>query len=45
MKKNSILRERNGECAACLKNSVRVFVLKKYKKWGVLKVAVCPSYI
>jgi hypothetical protein len=22
-----------------------VYLLKKYKKWGVLKVAVCPSFI
>jgi hypothetical protein len=22
-----------------------LYLLKKYKKWGVLKVAVCPSYI
>jgi hypothetical protein len=22
-----------------------VYLLKKYKKWGVLRVAVCPSYI
>jgi hypothetical protein len=22
-----------------------MFLLKKYKKWGVLWVAVCPSYI
>jgi hypothetical protein len=21
------------------------YLLKKYKKWGVLKVAVCPSFI
>jgi hypothetical protein len=24
-------REKNGECAACLKNSVRIFVEKIYK--------------
>jgi hypothetical protein len=41
----TFLRERNGECAACLKNSVRAFVEKIFKKWGVLKVAVCPSFI
>ena len=22
-----------------------VYLLKKYKKWGVWRVAVCPSYI
>jgi hypothetical protein len=42
---NGILkREGNGECAACLKNSVRIIV-EKYIKWGVWRVAVCPSYI
>jgi hypothetical protein len=37
--------EKNGDYAACLKNSVRIYVLKKYIKWGVWRVAVCPSYI
>jgi hypothetical protein len=27
---NSILKRKNGECAACLKNSVRTFVEKIY---------------
>jgi hypothetical protein len=22
-----------------------MYLLKKYKKWGVLRVAVCPSFI
>jgi hypothetical protein len=28
---NGILKEKNGECAACLKNLVRIFVKKIYK--------------
>jgi hypothetical protein len=28
-----------------LKKIQYVYLLKKYKKWGVLRVAVCPSYI
>jgi hypothetical protein len=39
-----ILKGEKGECAACLKNSVRIFV-EKYIKWGVWRVAVCLSYI
>jgi hypothetical protein len=31
MKLTAFLREKNGECAACLKNSVRIFVEKIYK--------------
>jgi hypothetical protein len=31
------------ECAASLKNSVRMFVIK-YIKWSVCRVAMCPSY-
>jgi hypothetical protein len=34
--------EKNGECAACLKYLVLVFVEKKCNIW---KVAVRPSYI
>jgi hypothetical protein len=42
---NGILKgKKNGECAACLENSVRIFV-EKYIKYGVWRVAVCPSYI
>jgi hypothetical protein len=28
---NGILKRKNGECAACLKNLVRIFVEKIYK--------------
>jgi hypothetical protein len=28
MKETAFLREKNGECAACLKNSVRIYVEK-----------------
>jgi hypothetical protein len=31
MKQTAFLREKNGECAACLKNSVCMFVEKIYK--------------
>jgi hypothetical protein len=42
---NGILkRKKNGECAACLKKSVRIFVEKIYEM-GFWRVAVCPSYI
>jgi hypothetical protein len=41
---NVILKIKNGECAACLKNSVGIFVEKIYKM-GCLGVAVCLSYI
>jgi hypothetical protein len=37
--------EKNGECAACLKCSVLVFVEKKYKKCNIWRVAGHPSYI
>ena len=37
--------EKNGECAACLKYSVLIFVEKKYIKCNIWRVAVCPSYI
>jgi hypothetical protein len=44
MKLTAFCREKNGECAACLKNSVRIFV-EKIIKWGFWSVPVCPSYI
>jgi hypothetical protein len=31
MKQAGFRREKNGVCAACLKNSVRIFVKKIYK--------------
>jgi hypothetical protein len=31
MKQTSFCREKNGECAACLKDSVRIFVDYIYK--------------
>ena len=37
--------EKNGECAACLKYSVLIFVEKIYIKCNIWRVAVCPSYI
>ena len=37
--------EKNGECAACLKYSVLIFVEKIYIKWNIWRVAVRPSYI
>jgi len=37
--------EKNGECAACLKYSVLIFVEKKYIKCSIWRVAVRPSYI
>jgi len=37
--------EKNGECAACLKYSVLVFVEKKYIKCNIWRVAVHPSYM
>ena len=37
--------EKNGECAACLKYSVLIFVGKKYIKCNIWRVAVCPSHI
>jgi hypothetical protein len=36
--------KKTGECAACLKIQY-VYLLKKHKKWGFWRVAVCPSYI
>jgi hypothetical protein len=36
---------KNGECAACLKYSVLIFVGQKYIKCNMWRVAVCPSYI
>jgi hypothetical protein len=37
--------EKNGECAACLKYSVPIFVEKTYIKCNICRVAVRPSYI
>jgi len=37
--------EKNGECTACLKYSVLIFVEKIYIKCNIWRVAVCPSYI
>jgi hypothetical protein len=39
--------KKNGECAACLKYSVLIFVEKKYIyiKCNIWRVAVRPSYI
>ena len=37
--------EKNGECAACLKYSVFIFVEKIYIKCNIWRVAVRPSYI
>ena len=39
------MKRKNGECAACLKYSVLIFVEKKYKKCNIWRVAVRPSYI
>jgi len=36
MKKAAFRREKNGECAACLKNSVRIFI-EKIHKMGCLE--------
>jgi hypothetical protein len=36
---------KNGECAACLKYTVLIFVEKKYMKCNIWRVAVRPSYI
>jgi hypothetical protein len=41
---NSILKRKNGECAACLKNSVRTFVEKIYKM-ECLEGSGVPVYI
>jgi hypothetical protein len=37
--------KKNGECAACLKCSVLLFVEKIYIKCNIWRVAVRPSYI
>ena len=37
--------EKNGECVACLKYSVLIFVEKIYIKCNIWRVAVRPSYI
>jgi hypothetical protein len=39
---NYILKRKNGECAACLKNLVRVFVEKKIYKMGFLEGSGVP---
>jgi hypothetical protein len=49
-KKGSITKkrhfeEKNGECAACLKYSVFIFVEKIYITCNIWWVAVRPSYI
>jgi hypothetical protein len=36
---------KNGECAACLKYSVLIFVENIYIKCNIWRVAVRPSYI
>jgi hypothetical protein len=36
--------EKNGECAACLKYSVLIFVATIYIKCNIWRVAVRPSY-
>jgi hypothetical protein len=41
MKQTAFLRGKNGECAACLKNSVRIFVEKIYRK-GFLEGSGVP---
>jgi hypothetical protein len=38
---NGILEKKNGECAACLKNSVRIFV-EKIHKMGCLEGSGVP---
>jgi hypothetical protein len=46
MKKNGILKRKNGERAACLKYSVLIVVEKNvYIKCNIWRVAVRPSYI
>jgi hypothetical protein len=37
--------EKNGECAACLKYSVLIFVEKKYKMEDLDGSGAWPSYI
>jgi hypothetical protein len=37
--------EKSGECAACLKYLVLIFVEKEYINCNIWRVAVCPSYI
>jgi hypothetical protein len=37
--------EKNGECAACLKYSVLIFIEKKYMKCKIWRVALPQSYI
>jgi len=42
---NGTLKRKNGECAACLKYSVIIFVEKIYVKCNIWRVAVCLSHI
>jgi hypothetical protein len=42
---NGILKRKNGDYAACLKNSLHISAEKKNIKWGVWRVEECPSYI
>jgi peroxiredoxin family protein len=37
--------EKEMESVKHVKKIQYMYLLKKYKKWSVLKVAVCPSYI
>jgi hypothetical protein len=39
------LKRKNGECAACLKNSVGIFVEKIYKMWFLEVSGVPVLYI
>jgi hypothetical protein len=39
--RHRILKRKNGECSMFQ----YTYLLKKYIKWGVWRVAVCPSYI
>jgi hypothetical protein len=37
--------DKETECAACLKKIQYVYLLKKYLKWDVWRVAVWLSYV
>jgi hypothetical protein len=39
------LKRKKWRVCSMFKKIQYVYLLKKYKKWGVLRVAVCPSYI
>jgi hypothetical protein len=45
MKETAFCREKNGECPACLKNSVRIFVEKIFKMWCLEGSSVPVLYI